>query len=152
MDVPAPAGSTTRNFRLPRLAYLVVVFLLFCVAPLAFSRGGGENGGPAGLSARTALVLIPILAAVFIARTATFVGPAGLRVRAVFGSRRVAWSDVRGLSVSGRSVYAVLADGSVRLPCVRVADLAEVARVSDGRLPEIADPVPKYAPSKRSRR
>jgi hypothetical protein len=46
----------------------------------------------------------------------------------------------------------VLGDGAVRLPCVRVADLAAVSRASGGHLPEIADPVPKFAPQRRRRR
>jgi hypothetical protein len=69
----------------------------------------------------------------------------------LLGSRRLGWDELRGLSVSGRSVYAVCVDGAVRLPCVRVADLAAVARASDGRLPAIAEATPKYAPSRRRR-
>jgi hypothetical protein len=40
----------------------------------------------------------------------------------------------------------------VRLPCVHVNNLGDLSRASDGRLPEIADPKPKYAPSRRRRR
>ena len=54
----------------------------------------------------------PVLAAVFIARVATVVEPTGLRVRALFGSRMLAWERIRGLSVGGRNVYAVTADGT----------------------------------------
>jgi hypothetical protein len=89
---------------------------------------------------------------VFIARTATFVGPAGIRVRAAFGSRTLGWDQIRGLSVNGRSVYAVLEDGAVRLPCIRISDLSAISKVSGDRMPKLADPVRKYAPSRRSRR
>jgi hypothetical protein len=146
------AATETVTFRLPRSAYLAVLFLLFCAAPLALSADGGDEGGAVGWSWRVVLLLIPVLAAVFIARTATFASSDGLRVRAAFGSRRLSWDEVRGLSVSERAVYAVLDDGSVRLPCVRTNDLTAIARVSGGRLPELADPVRKYAPGRRRRR
>ena len=138
-------------FRLPRSAYLAVLFLLFCAMPLALSSSGGDEGGPVGLSWRLVLLAIPVLAAVFIRRAATVVSPDGFRVQAAFGSRSLPWQDVRGLSVTGRAVYAVLDDGAVRLPCVRTDDLAAIAKVSGGRLPEIAEPVRKYAPSRRRR-
>jgi hypothetical protein len=140
-----------RVFRLPRLTYLVVLFLLFCTAPFAFATGGTETSG-AEYGPRTIVLIIPLLAIVFIARTATIVDGSGVVVRAIFGRRRLAWEDVQGLSLSRRSVYAVLASGAIRLPCVRVADLAALSRASGGQLPEFAEPVPKYAPSRRSRR
>jgi Bacterial PH domain len=139
-------------FRLPRSAYLAVLFLIFGVAPLAFAGRGGDEGSPAGISWRILLLAVPVLAAVFIARTATFVSAAGFRVRAAFGSRELRWDEVRGVSVGERSVYAVTGDGAVRLPCVRVADLAAISRTSGGRMPEIAEPARKYAPARRRRR
>jgi hypothetical protein len=139
-------------FRLPKSAYLGVLILLFCAVPVAFADSGGDQGGPVGITWRIVVLALPVVAAVFIARTATFASASGIRVRAAFGSRSMTWDDIRGLSITGRSVYAVCADGSVRLPCVRVSDLAAVSRASDGRLPEIAEPKRKYAPSRRSRR
>jgi hypothetical protein len=145
-----PTGvAPTLRFRLPRSAYLAVLFLLIGVYPLAL---GSEYGGPVSWTWRAVLLIIPVLAVVFIARTATFVGPPGVRVRAAFGSRTFGWNDIRGLSVNDRSVYAVLKDGAIRLPCVRISDLTAIAKVSGDRLPKLADPVPKYAPSRRSRR
>jgi PH (Pleckstrin Homology) domain-containing protein len=144
-------ASKGRVFRLPALAYIPVIFLLFGAAPVAFT-GNGIEGSPARISATSVLLAVPIIVAVFVARTATVVTGSGILVRAVFGSRALPWSQIRGLSVSGRSVYAVVPDGAVRLPCVRVANLAEVARASDGRLPELAEPTPKFAPSRRRRR
>lgn len=140
--------SKGRVFRLPPLAYVPVIFVLFGVAPIAFT-GNGIEGSPARLSATTILLVVPIAAAAFVARTATVVTSSGIVVRAVFGTRALPWSRVRGLSISGRSVYAVLPDGAVRLPCVRVANLADVARASDGHLPELPEPTPKFAPSRR---
>jgi hypothetical protein len=145
-------AAETAVFRLSRSAYLAVLFLLFGVAPLALSVRGGDVGSDIGWYWRLVLFVIPAVAAVFIARTATIASAAGLRVRAAFGTRRLSWDDVRGLSVTGRAVYAVLDDGAVRLPCVRTSDLATISKVSAGRLPELADPVRKYAPSRRRRR
>lgn len=155
------SGSDTaaRAFRLPAPTYLIVLFLAFGAAPLAFTsvafsrdEHGTLTGGPATIGWQTLLLLAPVVAAVFIARTATFVNAEGIRVRALFGSRRLGWEGVRGLSIEGRNVYAVTAGGAVRLPCVHVNNLGDLSRASDGRLPEIADPKPKYAPSRRRRR
>ena len=145
------ARVQARTFRLPKSAYLAVLFLIFCVLPLAFAKDGSYGAEPA-YGPRMLFLLIPVVAVVFIARTATIVSADGIRVRAVFGSRRLPWAELRGLSIEGRSVYAVLPDGAVRLPCVRVADLAAVSKLSDGRMPQMPEPTPKYAPSRRSRR
>jgi len=152
---------TARAFRLPRSAYLVVLFLLFGTLPLAFGDSQSHSADDvvrhvhrfAGVAVSwfAIFLLLPVLAAIYIGRTATFVDADGIRVRAVFGSRRLPWTAIRGLSVNGRSVYAVVAGGGVRLPCVRVNDLAEVARHSDGHVPQLADPKPKFAPSRRRR-
>jgi phosphatidylserine synthase len=157
--VTSGSGPAEQVFRLPASAYLVVLFLLFGAMPLAFTRAGftfnergGEQGAPLVVGWHTLILLVPVAIAVFIRRTATFVSADGIRVRAVLGARRLPWAEIRGLAVSGRSVYAVLADGSVRLPCVRQGDLGAVSRASDGRLPALADPVPKSAPQRRRRR
>jgi hypothetical protein len=101
---------------------------------------------------RVALLLIPVLAALFIARTATVVSPDGIEVRALLGRRRLPWEEVRGLSIRGARIYAVVSNGLVRLPCVRVGDLHAVSELSAGRLPPVERPVPRYAASRRRRR
>ena len=126
-------------FRLPRPAYLAVLFLALAVTALVQH--------PVFLVA----YVIPILAIGFIARTATIVDADGITVRALFGSRQMRWDAVRGISVTGRNVYAVTDQGAVRLPCVRIRDLATVAAVSGGRLPELPQATPKYAPARRRR-
>ena len=151
MSSTAPSPTDARTFRLPALAYLVVLFLIFCTAPLAFAGSGSDSSGSA-LGPRAAFMLIPILAAFFIARTRTVIDANGVSVRALFGGRRVPWQEIQGLSVDARSVYLVCRDGSVRLPCVRVTDLAAVSKASGGRLPEVAEATPKFAPSRRRRR
>jgi hypothetical protein len=124
---------------LPRPAYLAVLFLALAVTALVQH--------PVFLVA----YVIPILAIGFIARTATIVDGDGITVRALFGFRRLRWDTVRGISVTGRNVYAVTDQGAVRLPCVRIRDLATVAAASGGRLPELPQATPKYAPARRRR-
>jgi hypothetical protein len=147
---PASALPGGRTFRLPRIAYLVVLLLVFCVMPLALTDRAYESA-PTAIGPQTLLLLLPVIAAVFIARTATIVSTEGITVRLAFGSRTLPWGEVRGLSVGERSVYVVGPDGSVRLPCVRVADLAAVTRASGGHLPEVDEPTPKHPPSRRRR-
>jgi hypothetical protein len=147
----AATPSGARTFRLPALAYLVVLFLVFGTAPLAFA-GDGSEGARSALGPRALLILIPILAAVFIARTRTVVDETGVSVRALFGTRRLTWPEIRGLSVTERKVYLVCRDGSVRLPCVRISDLAAVSKASAGRLPEVVEAATKFAPSRQRRR
>jgi hypothetical protein len=101
---------------------------------------------------QTLILLVPIIVAVFIARSATVVGAAGILVRAPLGRRLLRWDDLRGLSVTGRNVYAVMRDGAVRLPCVRISNLGEITRASGGRLPEMADAKVKHPPQRRRRR
>jgi hypothetical protein len=153
-DTGATDGAARKRliFRLPRSAYLAVLFLFMCAVPLALTDSGGDEGGEVGATWRLVFLAVPVIAAVFIARTATVVDADGIRVRLAFGSRAMRWDELRGLSITGRSVYAVGNDGSVRLPCVGVSDLAAVARVSAGRLPDIPEAQRKYAPSRRPRR
>ncbi|HEY7048654.1 MAG TPA: PH domain-containing protein [Jatrophihabitantaceae bacterium] len=130
---------SSRVFRLPRSAYLAVLFLALCVTPLVQHP----------LAA--ILYVIPVAGTVFIARTATIVNEDGIAVRALIGRRMLPWDQVRGLSVTGRNVYAVTDDGAVRLPCVRVSDLAALSGASGGRVPQLPEATPKYAPSRRRR-
>ena len=155
--MPPPTGG--RTFRLPRSTYLVVLFLLVGAIPLSFAGAlhsvADSADNPATdvvLSWRLLFLLVPILAAVFIARTRTVVDAGGITVQALFGARRLPWSRIRGLSVSRRTVYAVCEDGAVRLPCVTVAGLAALSAASGGHLPQVAPATPKYAPARRPRR
>jgi hypothetical protein len=139
-------------FRLPALTYIVVLFLLFGTAPLAFTSGGYE-GESAHVGPQTLLLLLPVVAAVFIARWATIVDSTGITIRAAFGRRALPWTEIQGLSVrADRDVYVVTGDGEWRLPCVHVRDLGVLTRASGGHLPDVADPTPKFAPSRRRRR
>jgi len=147
--VPIQTGDAV-SFRLPKPTYLVIAFLVVGVTPLAL-YGGPDNPLNATISAWTLIYLIPILATFFIARSATLVDAHGITVSALFGSRTLRWDELRGLSVTGRNVYAVTSDGSVRLPCVRHTDLTAIAAASGTRLPELPAQPPKYAPKPRRR-
>ena len=136
MLVPA---VTTRVFRLSRATYLADFFVFCGVTPFVRSWP------------LVALYLIPVAVIVYIARTATFVDDSGVAVRALIGERRMPWSEIRGLSITGRNIYAVLAEASVRLPCVRLADLAALAQASGDHLPELPQATPKFAPGRRRR-
>lgn len=138
-------------YRLPAFAYLAVLFLVVCAAPLALA-GSGAKLSSVVVGWRLVFFVIPAIAAVFIARTATIVDPSGIRVRLAFGSHRIPWDEIRGISVSGRAIYATLSDGSMRLPCVQLVDLTDIARSSGGRLPDLPEPTRKYALARRPRR
>lgn len=144
------APSTPLFIRLPKLTYIFVLALAVGVAPIGL-YGGYDHPEQARISFLTLVYVVPVLAAFYIARSATIISEAGITVRAIFGQRAVGWDDVRGLSVTGRNVYAVTTSGTMRLPCVRLSDLAAVSAASGGRLPELPEAEPKYAPSGRRR-
>ena len=139
-------------FRLPRTAYLAVLFVLLGVLPFALGSGvsGGEAGGVSA-SPLIALFLLPVAVGGYVARTATIVDAAGITVRALFGQRLMRWSQLRGVSVQGSAVYAVLDDGSVRLPCVQLRSLTALARAGGDHLPQLRQPVYKQPPVQRRR-
>lgn len=154
----SPADAKPTVFRLPRTAYLIVLFLVFGTLPVAFTNDGlghDSSGGIVGPQAvvgwQTLVLIAPLLVAVFIGRWATIVDGSGIRVRAAFGSQKVPWDEVRGIAVEDRTVYAVIDGGAMRLPCVHVNQLGQLARASAGRLPKIRDPKLKVPPSRRRR-
>jgi hypothetical protein len=114
--------------RITRLSLLGVAMLLFGVI---FPIGGA----PAALCW---LLLLPAVALAWVLRTQTTVTAEGLRLRSLVSSRRLEWSQIKGVRFpSGRFARAVLLDGSeVRLPAVDFDRLPELARYSGGRIPD----------------
>jgi hypothetical protein len=114
-------------FRLPRSAYLPVLFLGFGVTVLVSSW------------AWTLVYLLPLLAALFVARRATLVDTREITVRAMFGRERIPWSRVRGLLISERGHVSVALDdqSAVLLPFVRVRHLPVLSQVSGNMVPAI---------------
>ena len=102
------------------------------------------------------LILIPLAILFWVLRAGTDVSPAGLRVRALFGSTEIPWSRVDQLGPDDRGrVSALLTDGKViRLTGVTTADLPAVIAaggqqlrdaVEDGSV-AVDDPVDQRLP------
>ncbi|WP_330249501.1 PH domain-containing protein [Nocardia sp. NBC_00565] len=129
----APEASepkqTAQVIRITQMAYLGVLVLLFCVF-FAFV------GWPIAL---WWLLLIPVAAAVWIARTRTTVSEDGLELRTVFGSRHLDWAQIAGVSIPKRGfVRARLTDDTeVKLPAVSYDRLRDLIRAANGRIPDL---------------
>lgn len=119
--------STPVTFRRPLTALIGVFGLVVCITPVAF-----------GVPGLQVLYLVPLGIAIWLVRTRTVVGAETVVAHRVLGSRRVTWSDLRGLRIDDRSrVWAVLNDGEeVGLPAVRARNLPALAALSLGRLPD----------------
>jgi hypothetical protein len=120
-----PDTAVSMRLRTPRTALIAVFFLVLCVTPLAGVQ-----------LALLSLYLIPIALTAWLWRTGTDVDADAVTLHAVFGSRRVPWEDIAGLSVGRRGELSLaLTDGRLlALPLARVRHLAVIARVSGGRL------------------
>lgn len=115
------------TFRRPLTALIGVFGLTVCMTPVAF-----------GLPGLQVLYLVPSGIAIWLVRSRTVVGPDTVVVHRVLGSRRLPWSDLKGLRMDARSrVWAVLHGGEeIALPAVRTRDLSLLAAASNGRLPD----------------
>jgi hypothetical protein len=125
----SPGGWDDDHVRLHKFRYnaaitIAAVVAFFGAVPLATSH-----------AYLLPIALVPILVAVWGWRAGTDVGPAGLRIRALFGSRLVPWSHVTALvPADRRHVYAVLTTGrQVRLPAVGAAELATFSDDAAGK-------------------
>ncbi|MPY84624.1 MAG: PH domain-containing protein [Actinophytocola sp.] len=117
---------------MPGAAIFAAFFVMFCGTPLAWSSWW-----------LTPIYLLPLGYIVWLVRTRTVADAEGLVTRTVFSSRRLPWSELKGLTITSRAeVRAVLTDGSeVRLPTVRTRHLPVLAYVSDGHLSDpLAEP------------
>ena len=117
-------ASTSLRFR-QNGAVLVAVMIAFVgVVPLA---GAGWAFSP--------IIAIPLAVGVWAWRSGTDVDPAGLRVRALVGTRTIAWSRVVELAADPRGrVSALLTDGHViRLVAVRATDLPALAAAAGAK-------------------
>jgi hypothetical protein len=83
------------------------------------------------------VLLVPLVVAVWAWRAGTDADPREVRVRALFGQRRLPWARIAELAADpkGRAV-ARLDDGErVALPAVRGADLPRLVAVTNQALP-----------------
>jgi len=110
------------------LAYLIVAFTALCCTAVVQSK------------LLALIYLVPVAAAVYVARTATVVDERGVHARAVLGSRMVGWHELAGLRLDrSGAVYAVdTSGGQLRLPCVRSTRLDALIAAGDGRIPDPA--------------
>ena len=110
------------------LAYLIVAFIALCCTAVV-------HAPPLAL-----IYLVPLAAAVYVARTATVVDDEGVHARAIFGSRTVGWHELTGLRLDrSGAVYAVdSSGGQLKLPCVRSTRLDALIAAGNGRIPDPA--------------
>ena len=73
----------------------------------------------------TPIMLLPLAIVLWVWRAGTDAGPEGLRVRALFGERRLTWDEISALVPSNQGrITATLTDGTeVPLTAVTAADL-----------------------------
>lgn len=109
------------------MAHFAVAFLAFSMLSLVL----------AGLSWVVALLIIPVVLSVFVARYRTVADRDNVTARTLFGSETVEWGDIEGLRFGkGSSAYAHLKDGrDLRLPAVTFASLPLLTEASGGRVP-----------------
>lgn len=131
-------------FKHPSIALLGVALFAVCLAPIVgpwtMGRavdGGSVNGGLAALG--WLALLIPVLAALWILRVRTVIGPDGVRSVRVAGTTAIEWDELAGIRIGNNgAVYAVRTDGSeVRLPAVTISQLPRVSVASGGRIPDV---------------
>lgn len=131
------ATATRLRFRRSGATWLAALLVLVFVVPFASGVFIELRDTTRILLAPVAViaVLIPLLIAVWSLRSGVDVGSDGLRVKALFSSRHVAWSAVQGFDSTTPTVYAVLNDGAMlALPNVRAVDLPQLIAVSGNEL------------------
>ncbi|KUI18772.1 hypothetical protein AU193_16180 [Mycobacterium sp. GA-1285] len=109
------------------MAHFAVAFLAFSMLSLVL----------AGVTWVAALLIIPVVLSVFVARHRTVADRDHVTARTLLGSETVDWDDIDGLRFGkGSSAYAHLKGGrDLRLPAVTFATLPLLAEASGGRVP-----------------
>ncbi|NKY20944.1 PH domain-containing protein [Tsukamurella spumae] len=141
--VPIAAGDRV-VFKHPSIALIGVALFAVCLAPIVgpWTVGRAVDGSTAGAGAAVlgwALLVIPVLLALWILRVRTVIGPDGVRSVGVLRATTITWDEMSGIRIGDNgAVYAVRADGSeVRLPAVTISQLPRVAAASGGRIPDV---------------
>ncbi|WP_243792588.1 PH domain-containing protein [Saccharopolyspora gloriosae] len=117
------------TFQLTRTSLLAVMTVAICVTPIAFAQ-------PFPLLLPS--YLIPLALAYVITRPRTVVTAEHVTTRGLIGTTRFGWDELSSVRLNeNRWVRAVLTSGKeVVLPAIRVRDLARLAELSGGRLPD----------------
>lgn len=77
------------------------------------------------------ILLVPLVVLFWGIRAGTDAGPDGVTIRALFGRRRLAWSQIQGFARMDRRVVAVLVgDRVATLPAVTPGDLPRLVAAS----------------------
>jgi hypothetical protein len=118
-------ASTALRFRQNGAILVAVLIAFVSTVPVA---GAGWVYAP--------VILVPLVIGLWAWRSGTDVDAAGLHVRAVLGTRSIAWARVAELAADPRGrVSALLTDGNViRLTAVRAADLPAVVTAAGEQL------------------
>jgi hypothetical protein len=88
------------------------------------------------------VLLVPLAVAVWAWRSGTDADPTELRLRALFGRRRIPWARVAELAADPRGRVAVRLDDGEQLvlPAVRAGDLPRLIAVTGQELPAAGRP------------
>ena len=122
----------------PHQSILLAAFIAFVgVLPIAFGPSVASADAPTDGASDVRwifvpLLLIPIAIFVWVLRSGTDADASGLRVRGLFATKRIPWSEVRELATDerGRAVV-LLRDGyAVTLASVRRDDLSRLVAAS----------------------
>lgn len=127
MGSSATSSSAPVVIRISPMAHLAVVLLTLALLSIVFA-------GPVWF---VALLVIPVLLSVAIARYRTVADRDTLTARTLLGSQTLRWEDIAGLRF-GRKAWAQAqrGDGSeVSLPAVTFATLPVLTAASGGRVP-----------------
>jgi len=122
----------------PHQSILIAAFIAFIgILPIAFGPNlpsdtiSTDDGSPVRW-AFVPLLLIPIAVFVWVFRSGTDADATGMRVRGLFGTKRIPWSEVRELATDprGRTVV-LLRDGyAVTLSAVGRDDVSRLVEAS----------------------
>ncbi|WP_424188761.1 PH domain-containing protein [Actinokineospora sp. G85] len=118
-------------FRVPGVAVLAALLLAICATPVAF-----------GAPFLWLIYLVPLAIIAWVSWARTVADVDGLTARGLRGSRRIAWSELAGLRLTGKgAVLAVLAADSgprpeVALPHVRTRHVPALSVISRGLVPD----------------
>ncbi len=125
---------TAAHFRRNVSISIAGLVALLGALPLA-TAGFGTDSAPWWAYPLLLILLVPIGVGAWGWRTGTDADANGVRLRRVFGSRRIPWSEISQLRPAGRTINAVLTSGeSVQLPAVGRSDLPRLIAASGAEL------------------
>lgn len=139
-------GST--RFRRSGGSWIASVLTLIFVMPFAGSVFVElESGWRLALTPIAIVaILIPLAFSIWSLRSGVDVTTDGLTIKALFGSRRLTWSQLTGFDHHNGKVYAALTSGNrIELPSVRPVDLPRLVAAGGNQLVESDDEAPAEA-------